>query len=70
MFEVNALFAAIVIKERKNKTAWELCMQLKENGLLAKPTHGDTIRLAPPLVITKDQLMECIAILRKTILAF
>ena len=66
----KGLFAAIVIKERKNKTAWGLCMELKENGLLAKPTHGDTIRLAPPLVITKDQLMECIAILRKTILAF
>lgn len=66
----KGLFCAIVIKERKNKTAWELCLALKENGLLAKPTHGDIIRLAPPLIITEKQLMECVAILRKTILAF
>src|ERR1035437_33470 len=66
----KGLFAAIVIKERKNKTAWELCLALKENGLLAKPTHGDIIRLAPPLLITEKQLMECVAILRKTILEF
>ena len=66
----KGLFAAIVINERKNKTAWELCLALKENGLLAKPTHGDIIRLAPPLLITEKQLMECVEILRKTILAF
>ena len=66
----KGLFAAIVIKERKNKTAWELCLALKENGLLAKPTHGDIIRLAPPLLITEKQLMECVDILKKTILAF
>jgi len=66
----KGLFAAIVIKERKNKSAWELCLALKENGLLAKPTHGDIIRLAPPLLITEKQLMECVDILRKTILAF
>lgn len=66
----KGLFAAIVIKERKNKTAWELCLALKENGLLAKPTHGDIIRLAPPLLMTEKQLAECIDILRKTILAF
>lgn len=66
----KGLFAAIVIKERNGKTAWDLCMALKDNGLLAKPTHGDTIRLAPPLVITEDQLMECIAILRKTMKGF
>ena len=66
----KGLFAAIVIKERKNKSAWELCLALKEQGLLAKPTHGDIIRLAPPLVITESQLMECVSILRKTILAF
>lgn len=66
----KGLFAAIVIKERSGKTAWELCLALKENGLLAKPTHGDIIRLAPPLLITETQLMECVDILRKTILAF
>ncbi|MBI4931149.1 MAG: ornithine--oxo-acid transaminase [Bacteroidetes bacterium] len=66
----KGLFCAIVIKERKNKTAWELCLALKENGLLAKPTHEDIIRLAPPLLITEKQLMECVSILRKTILSF
>ena len=66
----KGLFAAIVIIERKNKTAWELCLALKENGLLAKPTHGDIIRLAPPLLITEKQLMECVSILRKVILSF
>jgi ornithine--oxo-acid transaminase len=66
----KGLFAAIVIKEREKKSAWELCLDLKENGLLAKPTHGDIIRLAPPLLITEKQLMECVSILRKTILAF
>ena len=66
----KGLFAAIVIKERKNKTALELCLALKENGLLAKPTHGDIIRLAPPLLITEKQLMECVSILKKTVLAF
>ena len=66
----KGLFAAIVIKEREGKSAWELCLALKENGLLAKPTHGDIIRLAPPLLITEKQLMECVDILRKSILAF
>jgi ornithine--oxo-acid transaminase len=66
----KGLFAAIVIKEREKKSAWELCLDLKENGLLAKPTHGDIIRLAPPLLITEKQLMVCVSILRKTILAF
>jgi ornithine--oxo-acid transaminase len=66
----KGLFAAIVIKERQGKTAWELCLALKENGLLAKPTHGDTVRLAPPLLITEKQLMECVEILRKTIQIF
>lgn len=66
----KGLFCAIVIKEKERKTAWELCLALKENGLLAKPTHGHTIRLAPPLIITEEQLMKCISILRNTILAF
>ena len=49
--------------------AWEVCLRLSENGLLAKPTHGDIVRLAPPLVITEEQLMECIDIIRRTILS-
>lgn len=66
----KGLFNAVVIKEKNGKTAWDVCMQFAENGLLAKPTHGDTIRFAPPLVITKEQLMECIAIIRKVIISF
>lgn len=50
--------------------AWEVCLRLKENGLLAKPTHGDIIRLAPPLNMTEDQLDECINIIKTTILSF
>lgn len=50
--------------------AWQLCVKLKENGLLAKPTHGDIIRFAPPLVITEKQLDNCIDIIKKTILEF
>lgn len=51
-------------------TAWNFCMKLKDNGLLAKPTHGNKIRFAPPLVITEEQLYECIAIIRTTLLDF
>ena len=54
---------AIVIEHPDKEAAWKLCLQLKENGLLAKPTHGDKIRLAPPLVITKEQIDECISII-------
>lgn len=66
----KGLFNAIVIKEKNGKTAWEVCLKFAEHGLLAKPTHGDIIRFAPPLVITKEQLMECVAIIRKVILNF
>ena len=47
-----------------------MCLKLAENGLLAKPTHGDIIRFAPPLVITKEQIMECVQIIKSTILSF
>lgn len=63
----KGLLNAIVIHEKDGIDAWEVCMRLKENGLLAKPTHGDIIRLAPPLVIDEAQLMECAAIIRRTI---
>lgn len=66
----KGLFYAIVITPQKGKDAWDVCLALKENGLLAKPTHGDIIRFAPPLIITEEQLMECVDIIRKTILAF
>jgi ornithine--oxo-acid transaminase len=65
----RGLFTAMVIKEKDGISAWEVCMKLKENGLLAKPTHGDIIRFAPPLVMNEEQLMECVEIIRKTILS-
>lgn len=67
----KGLLNAIIINDTPDsETAWNLCMGLKENGLLAKPTHGNIIRFAPPLVMNKEQLMECVAIIRKTILAY
>ncbi len=64
----KGLLNAIVINDsEESDTAWNICMQLKENGLLAKPTHGNIIRFAPPLVITEDQLHECCDIIEKTI---
>lgn len=66
----RGLFNAIVIKEKNGKTAWDVCLKLAENGLLAKPTHGDIIRFAPPLVITKEQILDCVRIIRETISQF
>ena len=67
----RGLLNAIIINDTPDSsTAWDICVKLKDNGLLAKPTHGNIIRFAPPLVMTKDQLVECIAIIRKTILEF
>jgi len=66
----KGLLNAIVIKEKNGKTAWDVCLKFAEHGLLAKPTHGDIIRFAPPLVINKEQLTECISIIRKVILNF
>jgi len=63
----KGLLNAIVMKHENPDAAWELCLLLKENGLLAKPTHGDKIRFAPPLVITKEQIDECIAIIAKSL---
>jgi ornithine--oxo-acid transaminase len=63
----KGLLNAIVIEPKNGKDAWDVCLMLAENGLLAKPTHGDIIRFAPPLVITEEQLMECCAIIRKVI---
>ena len=67
----KGLLNAIIINDtEQSKTAWNLCVQLKDNGLLAKPTHGNIIRFAPPLVMNEDQLMECVAIIEKTITEF
>lgn len=62
----KGLFNAIVIEHPNKEAAWDLCMEMKENGLLAKPTHGDRIRFAPPLLITRPQIDECIAIISKS----
>lgn len=67
----KGLLNAILINDTPDSsTAWNLCLQLKENGLLAKPTHGNIIRLAPPLIITEEQLLDCVRIIEKTILEF
>ena len=67
----KGLLNAILINDTEDSsTAWDICMALKENGLLAKPTHGNIIRFAPPLVMTKEQLMECVAIIEKTLMEF
>lgn len=67
----KGLLNAILINDTpESSTAWNICLQLKDNGLLAKPTHGNIIRLAPPLVITQEQLLDCVKIIEKTILSF
>lgn len=66
----KGLLNAIVIKEKEGISAWEVCLRLAENGLLAKPTHGDIIRFAPPLVINREQIVECAAIIKHTIESF
>jgi ornithine--oxo-acid transaminase len=67
----KGLLNAIIINDTPDSTtAWNLCVALKNNGLLAKPTHGNIIRFAPPLVITEDELKTCIDIIEKTIKEF
>ena len=67
----KGLLNAIVINDiEDSSTAWDMCISLRDNGLLAKPTHGNIIRFAPPLVITKEQLLECISIIENTIKSF
>ncbi len=63
----KGLLNAIIIQHTDKEAAWELCLALKENGLLAKPTHGDKIRFAPPLVITKEQILDCVGIIDKSL---
>ncbi|MBP7174374.1 MAG: ornithine--oxo-acid transaminase [Cloacibacterium sp.] len=67
----KGLLNAILINDTpESKTAWNLCLALRDNGLLAKPTHGNIIRLAPPLVITEEEILDCVAIIAKTVLEF
>uniref|UniRef100_A0A8C7YUT4 Ornithine aminotransferase n=1 Tax=Oryzias sinensis TaxID=183150 RepID=A0A8C7YUT4_9TELE len=66
----KGLLNAVVIRETKDYNAMKVCLRLRDNGLLAKPTHGDIIRLAPPLIINKDELQECIDIIQRTIMSF
>lgn len=67
----KGLLNAIVINDTEDSdTAWDICLKLRDNGLLAKPTHGNIIRFAPPLVMNEEQLMDCLGIIKKTILEF
>tara|TARA_R110002096_G_scaffold359784_1_gene552685 strand:- start:845 stop:2155 length:1311 start_codon:yes stop_codon:yes gene_type:complete len=67
----KGLLNAILINDSEDSsTAWDICMKLRDNGLLAKPTHGNIIRFAPPLVMTEEQLRDCISIITKTISEF
>ncbi|WP_442266014.1 ornithine--oxo-acid transaminase [Tenacibaculum sp. ZS6-P6] len=67
----KGLLNAIVINDsEESETAWNICMRLRDNGLLAKPTHGNIIRFAPPLVMNEEELRDCISIIKKTILEF
>jgi ornithine--oxo-acid transaminase len=67
----KGLLNAVVINDTEDSsTAWDICVALKDNGLLAKPTHGNIIRFAPPLVITEEQLLDCCDIIERTIVEF
>jgi ornithine--oxo-acid transaminase len=66
----RGLLNAIVIKHANPDAAWELCLELMENGLLAKPTHGDKIRFAPPLIITREQIVEAVSIIKISLSIF
>ncbi len=67
----KGLLNAIVINDTEDsQTAWNICLKLRDNGLLAKPTHGNIIRFAPPLIMTEEELHECCDIIEKTILEF
>jgi len=67
----KGLLNAIIINDDEDSdTAWNICLRLRDNGLLAKPTHGNMIRFAPPLVMTKEQLLDCVSIITKTLKEF
>lgn len=66
----KGLLNAVIIEPKNGKEAWDVCVEMAKNGVLAKPTHGDIIRFAPPLVISEEQLMEAVEKIKKSILAF
>lgn len=67
----KGLLNAVVINDSEDSsTAWDICVKLKENGMLAKPTHGNIIRFAPPLVMNEEQLLDCVSIIDKTVAEF
>lgn len=66
----KGLLNAVVIRPKNGKEAWDVCMKMKENGVLAKPTHGDIIRFAPPLVISEEDFREAIERIKRSILFF
>ena len=66
----KGLLNAVVIKPKNGKEAWDVCLAMKEKGVIAKPTHGHIIRFAPPLIITEDQLMEAINLIKEAFLMF
>jgi ornithine--oxo-acid transaminase len=67
----KGLLNAVVVNDSEDSsTAWDMCVALKDNGLLAKPTHGNIIRFAPPLVMTEEQLHECCDIIEKVVKVF
>ncbi|MFT4790701.1 MAG: ornithine--oxo-acid transaminase [Arcticibacterium sp.] len=67
----KGLLNAILINDtEQSETAWNICLALRDNGLLAKPTHGNIIRFAPPLVMTREELLDCVEIISKTLTAF
>jgi ornithine--oxo-acid transaminase len=66
----KGLFNAIEISHPNKEAAWDICMSMKQNGLLAKPTHGDKIRFAPPLLINRAQIDECVSIIGKSLADF
>ncbi|MEO5650994.1 MAG: ornithine--oxo-acid transaminase [Ginsengibacter sp.] len=63
----KGLLNAIIIDHAKEDAAWDLCIELMKNGLIAKPTHGDIIRFAPPLIINKDEILDCVKIIEKSL---
>jgi ornithine--oxo-acid transaminase len=66
----KGLLNAVAVKPNKGKTAWDVCLRLKENGLIAKPTHEHIIRFTPPLIITEPELMEALEIIKRTFREF
>ena len=64
----KGLLNAVVIKPRNGKEAWDVCLKMRDNGVLAKPTHGHIIRIAPPLTITREDLLDACALIEKSLM--